>query len=117
VIDGEAACCDRDGIPVFERMRGRRHDGHVFLYAFDLLELNGEDMWRALGNLGPLCYVAAREGWGLRVAPLLLTAVLRTSVFGYLSGANVETAVPISCRGRDADGLPARIENYCRRNP
>jgi hypothetical protein len=32
LIDGEAACCDHDGIPAFERMRGRRHDQHVFLY-------------------------------------------------------------------------------------
>ena len=25
LIDGEAVCCDEDGVPVFERMR-RRHD-------------------------------------------------------------------------------------------
>jgi bifunctional non-homologous end joining protein LigD len=46
LIDGEAACCDHDGVPVFERMRGRRHDGHVFLYSFDLLELDGADLRR-----------------------------------------------------------------------
>jgi bifunctional non-homologous end joining protein LigD len=35
-----------DGLPVFERLRQRRHDRHVFLYAFDLIELNGDDLRR-----------------------------------------------------------------------
>jgi bifunctional non-homologous end joining protein LigD len=41
LIDGEAVACDGDGLPVFDRLRYRRHDGRVFLFAFDLLELNG----------------------------------------------------------------------------
>jgi ATP-dependent DNA ligase len=49
LIDGEAMACDDDGLPVFERLRQRRHDRHVFLYAFDLIELNGNDLRR-----GPL---------------------------------------------------------------
>jgi bifunctional non-homologous end joining protein LigD len=44
LIDGEAVACDGDGLPVFDRLRYRRQDGRVFLYAFDLLELNGRDM-------------------------------------------------------------------------
>ena len=31
---------------VFERIRYRRHDGKVFLYAFDLIELDGDDLRR-----------------------------------------------------------------------
>ena len=31
---------------MFDRLRYRRQDGRVFLYAFDLLELNGRDMRR-----------------------------------------------------------------------
>jgi bifunctional non-homologous end joining protein LigD len=46
LIDGEAVACDGDGVPVFDRLRYRRQDGRVFLYAFDLLELNGRDMRR-----------------------------------------------------------------------
>jgi bifunctional non-homologous end joining protein LigD len=46
VIDGEAVACDGDGLPVFDRLRYRRQDGRQFLYAFDLLELNGQDMRR-----------------------------------------------------------------------
>ena len=46
LIDGEAVCCDDNGMAVFERLRQRRNNQHVFLYAFDLLELNGTDLRR-----------------------------------------------------------------------
>jgi bifunctional non-homologous end joining protein LigD len=36
--------CDDDGLPVFDRLRGRRDDLRVFLYAFDLMEINGDDL-------------------------------------------------------------------------
>jgi hypothetical protein len=45
-VDGEAVACDRDGLPSFDRLRYRRGDGTVFLFAFDLLELNGDDLRR-----------------------------------------------------------------------
>jgi ATP-dependent DNA ligase len=35
LIDGEAVACDENGLPVFDRLRGRRDDRLVFLYAFD----------------------------------------------------------------------------------
>src|SRR5690242_16625175 len=35
--------CDVKGVPSFERILYRRHDGSVFLYAFDLIELDGDD--------------------------------------------------------------------------
>jgi ATP-dependent DNA ligase len=31
-------------MPSFDRVRYRRHDASVFLYAFDLIELNGDDL-------------------------------------------------------------------------
>jgi bifunctional non-homologous end joining protein LigD len=46
VIDGEAVACDESGLSIFEKLRWRRQDGHVFMWAFDLLELNGQDMRR-----------------------------------------------------------------------
>jgi bifunctional non-homologous end joining protein LigD len=46
VIDGEAVACDGDGLSIFEKLRWRHHDGHVFVWAFDLLELDGQDMRR-----------------------------------------------------------------------
>jgi bifunctional non-homologous end joining protein LigD len=46
LIDGEAVACDGDGMPCFDRLRYRRQDGRVFLYAFDLIELDGRDLRR-----------------------------------------------------------------------
>jgi bifunctional non-homologous end joining protein LigD len=46
IIDGEAVACGDDGIASFDRIRYRRHNGSVFLYAFDLIELDGDDLRR-----------------------------------------------------------------------
>jgi ATP-dependent DNA ligase len=46
IIDGEAVACGDDGVASFERIRYRRHDEGVFLYAFDLIELDGDDLRR-----------------------------------------------------------------------
>jgi bifunctional non-homologous end joining protein LigD len=46
IIDGAAVCCDDDGRLSFDSIRYRRHDASVFLYAFDLIELNGDDLLR-----------------------------------------------------------------------
>jgi bifunctional non-homologous end joining protein LigD len=46
VLDGEAIACDNKGLSVFEMIRWRQHDGSVMLCAFDLLALDGEDLWR-----------------------------------------------------------------------
>jgi bifunctional non-homologous end joining protein LigD len=36
--------CDDDGLSVFDRLRRRCEDQHMFLYAFDLIELDGQDL-------------------------------------------------------------------------
>src|SRR6516225_7759065 len=41
ITDGETVACGEDGIASFDRIRYRQHDASVFLYAFDLVELNG----------------------------------------------------------------------------
>jgi bifunctional non-homologous end joining protein LigD len=46
LIDGEAVCCDDGGLPDFQKLRQRREDRHIFLNAFDLIELNGKDLRR-----------------------------------------------------------------------
>ena len=48
IIDGEAVACGEDGIASFDRIRYRQHDASVFLYAFDPVELNGDDLRRDL---------------------------------------------------------------------
>jgi bifunctional non-homologous end joining protein LigD len=46
IIDGEAVACGEDGIASFDRIRYRHHDAGVFLCAFDLIELDGDDLRR-----------------------------------------------------------------------
>jgi bifunctional non-homologous end joining protein LigD len=46
LIDGEAVVCDDNGVAVFAKLRQRRNDRDVVLYAFDLLELDGQDLRR-----------------------------------------------------------------------
>jgi bifunctional non-homologous end joining protein LigD len=46
LIDGEAVVCDDNGVAVFVRLRRKPSGRHVFLFAFDLLELDGEDLRR-----------------------------------------------------------------------
>jgi ATP-dependent DNA ligase len=52
IIDGEAVACDGHGLPVFDRLRQRRHDRDVFLFAFDLLELDGGRIFEATTSPG-----------------------------------------------------------------
>jgi ATP-dependent DNA ligase len=45
LIDGEAVWCSGDvGKADFDKLQSRAHDNEVVLYAFDLLELDGEDL-------------------------------------------------------------------------
>ena len=46
LIDGEAVCCNERGVSSFDKLRHRSHDPEVFLVAFDLLELDGNDLRR-----------------------------------------------------------------------
>ena len=39
-------CCDERGLATFQLLRQRRNEATAFLYAFDLLELDGTDMCR-----------------------------------------------------------------------
>jgi bifunctional non-homologous end joining protein LigD len=66
LIDGEAVACDDNGLAVFERLRPKPAGRHVFLYAFDLLELDGADL--------------RREPFGTRKATL--ASLLRASLPG-----------------------------------
>jgi bifunctional non-homologous end joining protein LigD len=69
IIDGEAVGCDDDGRPSFDRIRYRRYDASVFLCAFDLIELNGDDLRRDPLEVrkAALASVLAKAGPGLRL--------------------------------------------------
>jgi bifunctional non-homologous end joining protein LigD len=68
IIDGEAVCCDEDGVPNFDCIRYRRYDASVFLYAFDLIELSGNDLRREPLEVrkATLKSVLVKAGPGLR---------------------------------------------------
>jgi bifunctional non-homologous end joining protein LigD len=69
IIDGEAVCCDHKGVPSFDRLRYRRHDASVFMYAFDLIELDGDDLRREPLQVreATLASVLAKAAPGLRL--------------------------------------------------
>jgi bifunctional non-homologous end joining protein LigD len=68
ILDGEAVACDDNGVPSFDRIRYRQHDADVFLYAFDLIELNGDDLRRDPLEVrkATLRSMLAKAGLGLR---------------------------------------------------
>src|SRR6516165_9550806 len=68
VIDGEAGACDDNGVASFDLIRYRRHDDCTFLYAFDLLELNGDDLRRDPLEVrkAALASIVARASPGIR---------------------------------------------------
>jgi len=69
LIDGEVVACDDHGLAIFERLRYRRHDHVAFLYAFDLLELDGADLRREPLEMrkATLTSLLAKVGPGLRL--------------------------------------------------
>jgi bifunctional non-homologous end joining protein LigD len=68
IMDGEAVACDDSGMPSFDRIRHRQYDGSVFLYAFDLIELSGDDLRREPLQVrkATLASVLAKASPGLR---------------------------------------------------
>jgi len=68
IIDGEAVACDEGGIARFERLRHHRVDDTVFMYAFDLIELGGDDLRREPLEVrkATLASVLAKAGAGIR---------------------------------------------------
>src|SRR5262249_4121903 len=69
LIDGEAVACGDAGLPAFDRLRYRRADGTVFLFAFDLLELDGRDLRREPLEVrkATLASLLRRVGAGVRL--------------------------------------------------
>jgi bifunctional non-homologous end joining protein LigD len=69
ILDGEAVACGDDGIAVFDRIRYKRYDDTVFVYAFDLIELDGDDLRREPleKRKATLARLLARAGFGMRL--------------------------------------------------
>src|SRR5262249_47823720 len=69
IIDGEAVACDDNGVASFNLIRYRRHDDSTFLYAFDLIELNDDDLRRDPLEVrkATLASIVAKASPGLRL--------------------------------------------------
>ena len=69
LIDGEIVVIRSDGVSCFERLRSRLHDETAFIYAFDLLELDGKDLRREplAVRKAALVSVVIQAGAGLRL--------------------------------------------------
>ena len=46
LLDGEAICTNNDGLAVFDLIRRQRHGDNAVMVAFDLIELDGDDLRR-----------------------------------------------------------------------
>jgi bifunctional non-homologous end joining protein LigD len=68
IIDGEAVGCDANSIASFNMVRYCRHDESIFLYGFDLIELNGNDLRPdpLEGRKATLEMMLAKAGLGIR---------------------------------------------------
>ena len=91
LLDGEGVICDEIGLAIFERLHSKAYDQEVFLYAFDVLEHDGEDCRRL-----PLL---ARKA---RLATLLRPAANGIQVNEHLEGdghAVFEHACQFGCEG------------------
>jgi bifunctional non-homologous end joining protein LigD len=88
-IDGEGVVCDGEGISDFDRLRAAMaRDGSraAFLYAFNLLELDGTDM--------------RREPWDVRatLASLLRNVPRGIRLSEHIDGTDGETVFQHACR-------------------
>jgi bifunctional non-homologous end joining protein LigD len=69
-IDGEGVVCRPDGVSDFDRLRaavGRMGSRDAFLYAFDLLEIEGEDLRRCEWHVRRATLIK-RAGPGIRLS-------------------------------------------------
>jgi bifunctional non-homologous end joining protein LigD len=68
IIDGEAVACDDNGVASFDLVRYHRANERIFLYAFDLIELNGDDLRPdpLEGRKATLQMILAKAGPGIR---------------------------------------------------
>jgi ATP-dependent DNA ligase len=107
IIDGEAVACDDNGIASFDLVRHHRANGSVFLYAFDLIELNGDDLRRDPLEVrkATLASVLAKAGPGIR-----FQRAYRRRRPDRLSPTPARWGLKVSCRsGRNSAVVPPNV--------
>ena len=73
IIDGEAVAGDDNGVASFDLVRHQRANESIFLYAFDLIELNGDDLRRDPLEVrkAALASIVAKASPGIRFNSIL----------------------------------------------
>src|SRR6267142_5349222 len=97
LIDGEAVACDEGGIPVFKLLVRNRMYASAQLYAFDLLELDGEDLRGEPieRRKHALTQLLGKDRAGLLISPSTLQLISPSNLFA-------NSAWKASCRRRSA---------------
>jgi len=104
IIDGEAVACDDNGVASFDLIRHQRANERIFLYAFDLLELNGDDLRRDPLEVrkATLASIVAKARPGIRFNGISMATARPSSPMRARWGSKV------SCRsGRIPHTVPA----------
>jgi bifunctional non-homologous end joining protein LigD len=96
-LDGEGVVCREDGVSDFDRLRaavGRLGSRDAFLYAFDLLEINGDDLrpyeWQV--RRATLASVVRKADGGIKLSEHLDSAD-GEAVFRHACGMGLEGIV------------------------
>jgi ATP-dependent DNA ligase len=95
LIDGEGVICGEDGVPVFDRLRyGRQPPAEAVLFAFDLLELGGNDLRRSpLGDGKRALFKLLRTArWALPSTIISTSPATSYSVMPASSASRVSSA-------------------------
>jgi bifunctional non-homologous end joining protein LigD len=96
-LDGEGVVCREDGVSDFDRLRtavGRMGSRDAFLYAFDLLEINGTDLRRDAWHVrrATLASLLRRAGHGIQLSEHMQSAD-GDAVFGHACKLGLEGIV------------------------
>jgi hypothetical protein len=108
IIDAEAVAFGDDGIRSFDRIRYRRHDTTVFLYAFDLIELDGEDLRRDPLNVrkATLASVLARAATARSSSSMPASSAWEASCRSGATGSILRVARQTGSRARTRTRQP-----------
>jgi bifunctional non-homologous end joining protein LigD len=118
-IDGEGVVRGPDGVTDFNRLRaalGRKGSRQAFLYAFDLLELNGEDLRRETWETRrTLLVMLLRKAYdGIRLSEHI-EGTDGTTIFGHACAMGLEGIV---AKRRDRPYRSGRCADWIKiRNP
>ena len=107
LIDGEAIVTNGDGLAVFDLIRHRRHGGAAVLVAFDLIELEGEDLRSSSIEYRKR---KLRNWYAARISVLCSMNITRANAKSSLS-TPASSVARASCRS----GLARRIGRGARR--